>query len=229
MILDLHMNFEVYIVFDDRCSKPGFLEGFGFSAMVYNHFTKNYILFDTGDNGRKLLKNINKFEVEIDDVKSIVISHKHFDHAGGLKFLYSLRKDLNIFVPRKYESRFKKKFPEAEVIGVNEQVEIDSNVYSSGEFGDHMREQALFLKTADDKIILLSGCAHPGLEKFIVKAKDMGEIIAIIGGFHGFNKYSYLEGINTISGCHCTQHTNTIKERYPEQFKQVCVGDKISF
>ena len=58
MILDLHMNFEVYIVFDDRCSKPGFLEGFGFSALVYNHLTKNYILFDTGDNGKKLLKNI---------------------------------------------------------------------------------------------------------------------------------------------------------------------------
>jgi 7,8-dihydropterin-6-yl-methyl-4-(beta-D-ribofuranosyl)aminobenzene 5'-phosphate synthase len=223
------MNFEVYVVFDDRCSKPGFLEGFGFSALVYNHLTKNYILFDTGDNGKKLLKNINKFDVELDDIKSIVISHKHFDHAGGLKYLYSLRKDLNIFVPGKYEGRFKKKFPEAEVIGVNEQVEIDSNVYSSGEFGDHMREQALFLKTTDDKIILLSGCAHPGLEKFIIKSKQVGEIIAVIGGFHGFNKYSYLEGINFIGGCHCTQHTNTIKEKYPEQFKQVCVGDKLSF
>ncbi|TXT54674.1 MAG: hypothetical protein BAJALOKI2v1_750008 [Promethearchaeota archaeon] len=223
------MDFDVFIVFDNKCSKPGFLEGFGFSALIYNHITKNYLLFDTGDNGSKLLKNINKFDVSIDDIQTIIISHSHYDHAGGLKDLYYLRKDLNIYVPVKNEKSFKREFSKANIIGVDELTSIEKNVHSSGQFGEYTREQALFLETRSKGIIILSGCAHPGLEQFIVKAKELGDIKAVIGGFHGFNKYSYLEGIDIIAGCHCTQNISALKRNYPEEFKQVCVGTTLSF
>ena len=54
------LSFRIYIVFDNRCEKQGFLTGFGFSALIYNNFTKNYLLFDTGGNAEVLFYNIKK-------------------------------------------------------------------------------------------------------------------------------------------------------------------------
>ena len=48
------------------------------------------------------------------------------------------------------------------------------------------KEQALFLKTKENELIVIVGCSHPGLEKFILKAQELSSIKAIIGGFHGF-------------------------------------------
>ena len=72
------------------------------------------------------------------------------------------------------------------------------------------------------------GCTHPGLENYILKAQEMGDIKAIIGGFHGFNKYSYLDGIDIISPCHCSIHIDEIQKRYPNQFRKMCVGDSFT-
>ena len=41
-------SFEIKIVYDNRCHEKDFLTGFGFSALIYNNFTGNYLLFDTG-------------------------------------------------------------------------------------------------------------------------------------------------------------------------------------
>ena len=99
-------------------------------------------------------------------------------------------------------------------------MEIDQNIYSSGQIGKSIKEQALLLKTRNNEIIILVGCAHPGLENFIMKAQEVSKVIAVIGGFHSFQKYSYLEGIDFIG---------SIQKRFPDQFKQICVGNSFSF
>jgi len=81
----LNLSFEINIVFDDKCPKPGFLSGFGFSALIYNYFTNNFSLFDTGGNGNILIHNIKEFNIDISTIKNVIISHSHHDHAGGLE------------------------------------------------------------------------------------------------------------------------------------------------
>jgi 7,8-dihydropterin-6-yl-methyl-4-(beta-D-ribofuranosyl)aminobenzene 5'-phosphate synthase len=51
----------------------------------------NSILFDTGLNFKQsdpspLLHNMGKMGISLDDIDSIVISHNHLDHVGGLKW-----------------------------------------------------------------------------------------------------------------------------------------------
>ena len=228
--MELNSSFEIMIVFDDICSKPGFIRGFGFSALIYNHFTENYSLFDTGGNGDALVHNIERFDVKISEIKKVIISHKHFDHSGGLNQILKSNKNVEIYVPENTLDFFMKKYDVKSFYGIGTFTEIEKNMYASGQLtGGSIPEEALFLKDKNNELIILVGCAHPGLEKFILLAQNYGKIRAIIGGFHGFQKLTYLEEIEFIGACHCTKHLNSIKGRFPEQYKRVCLGDVFTF
>ncbi len=226
----LKHSFEIGIVYDDKCPKPDFLTGFGFSALVYNNFTENYSLFDTGGKGDILVHNINKFNVEISNIKNVIISHNHHDHAGGLARILQKNPSIQVYVPMDDFNAFSKVFSHKHIHGVSEMIEIEENLFISGQFkGSFNSEQSFFLKTKENEFIILVGCAHPGLEKFIIKARNISRVRAIIGGFHGFKNFSYLKGIEFIGACHCSKYYNFIRETFPEQFKRICVGDYFFF
>lgn len=217
-------------MYDDKCPKPGFLTGFGFSVLIHNYFTDNFSLFDTGGNGNILIHNIKKFDIDISAIKNVIISHNHHDHAGGLEVLLQINPDIKIYVPISNLKLYSRTFSNNEFHGVSEMIEIEKNFIISGQIkGNFTPEQSVFLKTKNNEIIILVGCAHPGLEKFIMKAQKISGIRAVIGGFHGFKKISYLEDIEFIGACHCSQYTNFIKENFPKQFRRICVGDNFSF
>lgn len=228
--MNLNFSFEINIVFDNKCPNPGFLTGFGFSTLIYNRFTDNFSLFDTGGNANILIHNIRKFNVDILDIKNVIISHNHHDHAGGLEGILQINPKIKIFVPINDLKSFTRRFPIDQVYGISEMTEIEKNLIISGQIkGSFTSEQSVFLKTKDNELILLVGCAHPGLENFIIKAQSITKIKAIIGGFHGFRKLSYLKDINFIGACHCSSYINLIKETFPRQFKRICLGDKYIF
>jgi 7,8-dihydropterin-6-yl-methyl-4-(beta-D-ribofuranosyl)aminobenzene 5'-phosphate synthase len=171
------------------------------------------------------------FDVNILDIKKVIISHSHFDHSGSLRDIYSKNPEIEIYVPKSDKDAFRSAYLNAKIYGASSLMEIEKNIFSSGNFNwSHINEHALFLKTKDSEIVILVGCAHPGLEQFILKAREMNNNIkAIIGGFHGFRKYSYLESIEIIAACHCTRYRDAINSRYPKQFKKVCVGTSLTF
>ena len=197
--------------------------------MIYSYFTKSFILFDTGGNADVLIHNLDQFNITPVDLKKIIISHNHHDHAGGLDGIYRENSEIEIHVPIEHTKLFKSRYQNSNIIGVSKSIEIEKNVYSSGQFGEFLKEQALFLKTKDKKIIIIVGCTHPGLENFIMKAREIGEVKAAIGGFHDFRKYSYLKEIDIIGACHCTANIWDIQRMFPNQFKKICTGTTLSF
>jgi len=58
----------------------------GFSALIdiYLNNNSHTVLFDTGASGDVVLFNVDRLGVDLSNVESIVLSHGHFDHAGGL-------------------------------------------------------------------------------------------------------------------------------------------------
>lgn len=222
-------SFEIRIAIDDNCALNGYLTNFGFSALIFNHLTRNFILFDTGSNGNILIHNLSKCNVHLNEINKVIISHDHFDHTGGLSVILKHNPRIDVFVPYNDVIRLKRVFPGARIHGVDERTMIEENVFSSGQLGSRLSEHCLFLKTLDGSILLIVGCTHPGLENFILKAREIGKIKALIGGFHGFNKFDYLEGIEFIGACHCTAHVSSIQKMFPDQFKRICVGSSFSF
>jgi 7,8-dihydropterin-6-yl-methyl-4-(beta-D-ribofuranosyl)aminobenzene 5'-phosphate synthase len=76
---------------------------------IYIETENSKILFDTGQSGL-FLQNANKMGVLIEEIDSLVLSHGHYDHTGGLyPFLEKNKKarvyaKKDIFIP-KYKSR----------------------------------------------------------------------------------------------------------------------------
>ncbi|MBN1802067.1 MAG: MBL fold metallo-hydrolase [Candidatus Lokiarchaeota archaeon] len=226
---DHGISFEIQIVYDDICAKDGYVMDFGFSTLILDKITGDQILFDTGSNGKILLHNLKIANINPMEISTVIISHDHFDHAGGLFELSKKNHDFQIIVPETACNRYKEAFPNLQVQGVGNSMEIKPNMISSGQFGGAIKEQALFLRINSRKIVMLVGCTHPGLESFLLAARESNEVIAIFGGLHGFRKFSLLEGIKIIGACHCTQHRQMIKEKYPRSFKEVCVGSIFKF
>ena len=229
MKIDNH-SFEIKIVFDELCSEPGYLKGFGFSALIHNLSTDTYLLFDTGGSANTLISNIQQLSVPLSSISKIIISHDHYDHAGGIIGIYRKNESIEIYVPQHTYNAFKSKFPKAYIYGVSDLIEIEECIFISGQFKEiFTTEQFMMLKLKDNSLILLVGCAHPGLENFILKAQEIGKIKGIIGGFHRFDKLSLLEDIEFIGACHCTRYIGTIRNRFPEAYKKICVGNSFRF
>ena len=197
---------KITILYDNN-AQPGFKCGWGFSCLVDGN---QRILFDTGDDGQKLIHNFKKANIDPESVDKIVLSHNHWDHVDGLKGFRKLNSEAEVVRPDAF----------------SEPTEISPGVYSTGVLGALIKEQSLVVKTEKGNIVI-TGCAHPGLERILQTAGSLGRIYGVLGGFHGFSKFAELEGIQFIAPCHCTEHTERIMQRYPTQFEQIQAGSVI--
>lgn len=55
---------------------------FGFATYIEDEDIS--LIFDTGQTG-EFVNNIEKLEIDTEKIKNIIISHNHFDHAGGVE------------------------------------------------------------------------------------------------------------------------------------------------
>ncbi|MEM2207699.1 MAG: MBL fold metallo-hydrolase [Sulfolobales archaeon] len=78
---------EVAVLVDDYSGFTKFLAEHGFSVLVsvlYGGERVFRVLVDTGSSGGVLLKNASSLGVSLESVDIIVLSHRHYDHSGGL-------------------------------------------------------------------------------------------------------------------------------------------------
>jgi 7,8-dihydropterin-6-yl-methyl-4-(beta-D-ribofuranosyl)aminobenzene 5'-phosphate synthase len=200
---------KVTIVYDNEVEKEGLVEGWGFSALVQAENTSP-ILFDTGADSPTLLHNMRGLGIFPEGIGTIVISHAHGDHTGGLSGILEVNKDAEIYVP----ASFWVTIPGRKVITVTGPLQISEQVFSTGELEGI--EQSLALKT-DKGILVLVGCSHPGVGNIIDAASRFGEVYGIVGGFHGFHDFDRLSGLSLIGPCHCTQYKSEIRQLFPQQ------------
>ncbi len=230
-------DFKITVVFDNFPYKEGLETSWGFSALV-NTPGEN-ILFDTGGDGNMLLSNMQKLQIVPGSIDIIVLSHIHGDHTGGLFAFLKQNSDVNVFVPQAFGDKFKNKVTEsgAEITEVEESRQICKNVYSTGQLGLLIKEQGLVLKT-DKGLILITGCAHPGIVKMVKVAKEIfkEDIVLAMGGFHlewstkgKIQKVisSFKEsGVRYAGPCHCTgeKARAIFKKEYEEHFIEIGAG-----
>ena len=75
---------------------------------LYIETERKKILFDVGPNDL-FLKNAEKLGVNIEDIDTVVISHGHVDHCGGLKYFLEKNKKAKIYIrPQATEKHYVK-------------------------------------------------------------------------------------------------------------------------
>ncbi len=84
----------IRIVVDNRAAH-GFVAEHGFSLWI--EADQRTILFDTG-NKDALSANLQKLGLDLSALSDLVLSHGHYDHAGGVETVLTIRRDIQVYL-----------------------------------------------------------------------------------------------------------------------------------
>ena len=180
------MNYPIItIVFDNNPYKKGLQSGWGFSCLIEG--MKKTVLFDTGADGGMLLNNMQIQQINPEIIETLVLSHAHSDHIGGVHDLLQKNNRLTVYIPASFPESFKDKIKRygTPAIEVKKPKELFNGVYSTGEMDALMKEQSLIIWTPKGMVII-TGCAHPGIVNIVKRAKEIldDDVLLVMGGFH---------------------------------------------
>ena len=229
----------ITVVYDNNPYDPRLQTAWGFGCLV--EIGERTILFDTGGDGVTLLRNVVTLEIEPTSIDTIVLSHIHADHTGGLTSLFAMGVRPTVYVPRSFPAGFKSGvWAYAELVEVQQVANIANGVYSTGEMGTGIAEQALVLSMTRG-LAVITGCGHPGILEIVRRAREIGgdKIYLVLGGFHldGAKEERIKEiitdfqrlGVRKVAPCHCTgdKAIDLFREAYGEDSIQDGVGQVI--
>lgn len=213
-------SLKITIVYDNTTTRSDLTADWGWACFI-NTGRRN-ILFDTGGNGKILLENLKYLNIDPKSVDDIVISHPDFDHIGGLSAFLNANDKAVVHAPLSFRGIM---YPN-KVRNYDKPTEIYPGVFLTGELDK--REQSLAITTTRG-LVLVIGCGHPGIENIVHAVSEFGNVYAIIGGLHGFDKFEILEDIQKICPTHCTKHKKEIERLYPEKCIEGGAGKVLEF
>ena len=197
------------IVYDDHSERPELRADRGFSCLIESGDAPA-VLFDTGARGSILRHNLAALGIDLSTIGTVVISHRHPDHTGGLGTVIEDGGDVEVFVPPSLVTpeSFMMGIAAARVTRVTGPIEIRAGIFTTGElFGV---EQSLVIATGKGRVVVV-GCAHPGLDRILDAASGFGEVWGLIGGLHGFHDFRRLDPFSLVCPCHCTVYREEIR------------------
>jgi 7,8-dihydropterin-6-yl-methyl-4-(beta-D-ribofuranosyl)aminobenzene 5'-phosphate synthase len=230
-------NLSITVSYDNNPCKERLTTAWGFSCVIRG--TEKTILFDTGGDGSILVTNLEELDINPKEIDLVVLSHIHGDHVGGLPSFLEKNPEVVVYLPKSFPKGFKDKLKEygAKIVEVQEPLKICEKVYSTGELGTWIKEESLIIHT-EKGLIVITGCAHPGIVKIVNKAKDFfkNTVLLVMGGFHlGGESKGEIEniissfrklGVSYVGPCHCSGDTarQLFKKEYGENYINVGVG-----
>ena len=233
----------ITVVFDNYAYRKDLKDSWGFACVVRG--AEKTILFDTGGDGAILMGNLEKLKIDPQGVDAVVLSHAHGDHTGGLNAFLRANPRVEVYAPRSFPESFKAgvKVTGAKLVEVSGALEICDGVWSTGEAGKGIIEESLALRT-DRGLVVITGCAHPGIVLILEKAKSLlegNDILLAMGGFHLrseseaglkkiINRFREL-GVQRAGPSHCSgdRTRELFKKEYGEDFIKIGVGYTVQF
>lgn len=209
-------------VYNNIPCQDGLNPDWGFSCYIH----EAELLFDTGAKGDILLSNMRALGILPADIQSLALSHDHWDHTGGLGALLAENSAMEVFAHSGFTREtlgLIRNYTEPVII--DEWTEIAPGIAATGPLGTAIPEQSLAVDVADG-LLIITGCAHPGISRIIDRVSREGPVWGVIGGLHTVTDEDIdsLEGLACVSASHCTDRINDIAERYPETFRPGGLG-----
>jgi 7,8-dihydropterin-6-yl-methyl-4-(beta-D-ribofuranosyl)aminobenzene 5'-phosphate synthase len=226
----------ITVVYDNHSFDRRLKTAWGYAALV--EYRGNTLLFDTGGDGPTLLNNMRILGIDPVRIQSLAISHNHCDHTGGLKGLLKVGRHPTVYLLPSFPSRFKRRTGrKTEIIEVTAGQSFATGLYTTGEMHNRIEEQSLVIQTGRG-LVIVTGCAHPGIVKIIQRAKELFDapVHLVMGGFHLRSK-SEIEmtailadfrrlGVGKVAPSHCTgdRSISMFAELYGEECIQSGAG-----
>lgn len=230
----------ITIVYDNNPYDDRLRTAWGFSCMV--RLAEKAVLFDTGGDGSTLLYNMAELGINPEEIDILVLSHIHGDHVGGLTSFLQHNSEVTVYAPVSFPQGLKDeiRLSGAKLREVDEAIELCEGAFTTGELDGGIKEQSLVLRTPRG-LVVITGCAHPGITNIVRKAKEIGEdkVHLVLGGFH-LGGASVTEiasiiedfdelGVEKVASCHCSgdRAQSLFKEHFGLNYIECGVGKKI--
>jgi 7,8-dihydropterin-6-yl-methyl-4-(beta-D-ribofuranosyl)aminobenzene 5'-phosphate synthase len=205
----------LHVVFNNLPYRPGLVTGWGFACLI--QMQGENVLFDSGGDGDILLANMQQMGLDPGDVNAVVLSHIHSDHTGGLGGFLARNSNVTVYLPASFPAAFQRGLTRhgARVQTVSGPRQLFGDMYSTGEMGRTIREQALIVDTPVG-MVLVTGCAHPNVADIAEQARAFlgRDIQLLMGGFHlGGSSDAEIQtiierlkalGVRQVAPSHCT-------------------------
>ena len=222
-------------VYDNYSLNPKLKTAWGFGLVIKTPFEE--ILFDTGGDSSVLLFNMKKMSIDPKSIDKVVISHIHGDHLGGLEGFLKENSKVKVYIPSSFPDSVRKMIKSygAEFVDVSGPREISKFVFSTGEMYGPPEEQSLIINSRKG-LVVITGCAHPGIVNIVKKAKEMfppKNVYLVLGGFHHppkevIYRLKKLE-VEKVAPSHCSgdEIRELFRKEYKENFIENGVGKVI--
>jgi len=175
----------ITVLYDNVALDARLQTDWGFACLVEG--LEQPLLFDTGGKGDILPRNMRALGLDPQVVRTVVLSHAHADHTGGLAGFLAENPNVIVYLPISFPAAIKDTVRQASatLVEVTGPQEIGAGAHTTGELGDQIREQALVLETPRG-LVVITGCAHPGIATMVrqAKAAAAGDVTLALGGFH---------------------------------------------
>lgn len=231
----------ITIVYDNYAVDDRFETDWGFSALIETD--DQTILFDAGTRGDMFLRNFRALGKDPVDIDALVFSHDHGDHTGGLEALFETGIRPPTYVLGTFNADLRNRIGAVTTaIGTQPGDEMLAGIYTTGQVGHAIPEQALVIPTANG-LVVLTGCAHAGVVAMLERVRELGSepIHLVMGGFHlsgagAGHVESTVEtvralGVERVGATHCTGDAaiEAFKREWSENFVALGVGRVLTF
>ncbi|GMV45985.1 MAG: hypothetical protein AMXMBFR66_13830 [Pseudomonadota bacterium] len=158
------------------------------------------ILFDVGGNlegtdPSPLEANMQRLGVRLADIDTIVISHLHMDHVGGLSFArqgsFALGRQQVDLGGKRVVVPTAMRYPGVEPLVARTPMRLAPGVLTTGTITGALPigpvdEQALAVRVQGRGVVLVVGCGHQGLERLLERTARLFDepLYGIVGGLH---------------------------------------------
>ncbi|MCD6324535.1 MAG: MBL fold metallo-hydrolase [Desulfurococcales archaeon] len=216
-------------VINDNVPGEGLLNEWGWSVLV--DLERLRFLFDADSDPEVLRVNSRRLGIDLSEVDFAVLSHWHWDHYGGFKYLGEVAPGLTVYVPPGDTAMISEWGLKPVVI--NEPTKIAPDIYTTGPVGVIM-EQAVGISIDSVGLVVLVGCSHPGVNVLARKLREFtGEkVYLVVGGFHSPPREALdevAEIADFVSPAHCSGDAakEYVRSKYPHKYVEVKTGSVI--
>ncbi len=222
-------NIKIKVIYDNCRHQDNLQEGWGFSCLIETDHQK--ILFDTGNEEEAFFSNIEKMNIDLQEITTVLFSHKHADHVAGCKtILGKLKDNVQVYVPKGFS--LEKIPPYLQVETVVDFSQIGENIYSMVLKGGFFLYEQILILQKKEGLVVITGCAHPGIVDILKAAQEKLQrpIHLVLGGFHLFRKSAKVTQkiveefkalhVEKVAPCHCSG--NKTIEQCQEAYKDRC-------
>jgi 7,8-dihydropterin-6-yl-methyl-4-(beta-D-ribofuranosyl)aminobenzene 5'-phosphate synthase len=202
--LESTTRLEILPLYEEDRVEQRFDFGHGVSYLIRTDSAT--ILLDVGNNPNEspqlpAAQNMQTLGISWKEIDSVVISHPHPDHMGGVNAwqdktisLGGSSDDLSqmsLYVPSSIT------YPGGTPVLSSEPTLIGKDIGTTGAisytevfpislFTPKGYEQALVIHVAGQGLVMITGCGHPGMERLVSRAEALyGEqVVGVVGGLH---------------------------------------------